>query len=537
MEVVNRKHENGWTFHSMKQECNMVRHGMQLGRSLRLGVLVALGLVSVGGAQVDSSSILFADDSVRQYQITFYDANWKSTLEAYWSADSGCLPARFSDGTTVLDSVGVRYKGNSSYSLAGNSPKKPFKVKFDEYKDQTYYGVKVLNFSNGIGDPSFLREKISYDVLAHYFPTPRSSFATIAVGDTAIGLYTQVEQEDKGFLKRFYPNAKGNLFKAGDDGATLAWLGADSSLYFSTYELKTNETANDWSGLLGFVNAMGPDSATFCAEHRKWIDPDNVTKLLAFNMVFSNFDSYTGSGRNFYLYQVADSAGVIGSKIDFIPWDVNLSFGAYTNNWNVLTQDLLTQSNAVNRPLVRRVLECDSLKWAYLYWVKTIIGGYGSTSFVQSEIDRLAPVIRPYVNADANKFYTAAAFESNLTTNYKSGPTASIPGLVAFSNARDSILLAQVAGYLPASYVRTAVQRRTALPSVSLRRLGGQWILSGLEPLGEYRLEWFHASGRRLGSRIGHGSDGAQILVLPVGMTLVRVVSSQGARNFSVPNL
>lgn len=510
---------------------------MQSGRILRLGALVASCLASApAAAMVDSSSILFADETVRQYKISFYDTNWKTTLEAYWNADSGYLPARFSDGSITLDSVGVRYKGNSSFSLSGNSVKKPFKIKFGEFKDQTYYGVKILNFSNGIGDPSFLREKISYDVLAHYFPTPRASFATIAVNDTAIGLYTQVEQADKVFLKRFYPNAKGTLFKAGDDGAPLVWMGTDTSRYDSLYELKTNEDAHDYSGLMALVKAMGPDSATFCAEHRKWIDPDNVTKLLAFNMVFSNFDSYTGSGRNYYLYQVADTAGVIGSRLEFIPWDVNLSFGAYTNNWNVLTQDLLTLGNAANRPLIRRVNECDSLRWAYLYWVKTIIGEYGGTAYIQSEIDRLAPIIRAHVAADVNKFYTAAAFETNLTANFKNGPTATIPGLIAFSKARDSILLAQVATYLPANYARTSVQRSIALPTVRLRRFGDQWILSGLESLGDYRIEWFHVSGRRLGSRIGHGS-GAQILPLPAGMTLVRVISSQGIRNLTVPNL
>lgn len=515
----------------------MIGRGTQLAVILRTGALVALGMAAGAGAQVDSSALLYADETVRQYSIHFYEPHWADSLAAYWNADSGYLPARFSDGSITLDSVGVRYKGNSSYSLSGNSIKKPFKIKFGEFKEQTYFGTKTLNFSNGIGDPSFLREKISYDVLAHYFPTPRANFATISVNDTAIGLYTQVEQADKIFLKRFYPNAKGTLFKAGDDGAPLAWMGGDSSRYDSLYELKTNETLNDYSGLMALIKAMGPDSASFCSDHRTWIDPDNVTKLLAFNMIFSNFDSYTGSGRNYYLYQVADSAGVIGSKLEFIPWDVNLSFGAYTNNWNVLTQDLITQSNAANRPLIRRVMECDSLRWAYLYWVKTIIGEYGSTTYVQSEVDRLAPIIRSYVTADANKFYTTAAFETNLVSNYKSGPTATIPGLIAFSKARDSILLAQVSSYLPASYARTSIQRSTALPSVRLRRDGGQWVLSGLESLGDYRLEWFHVSGRRLGSRIGHGSEGAQILQLPIGMTVVRVISSQGIRNITVPNL
>jgi len=89
----------------------------------------------------------------------------------------------------------VRYKGNSSYIASGSSPKKPLKIKFNEFvSGQKYYGIKVLNFSNGYGDPSFLREKIAYDISQKYMPSPRSAFAAITIGSEFIGLYTQVEQ-------------------------------------------------------------------------------------------------------------------------------------------------------------------------------------------------------------------------------------------------------------------------------------------------------------------------------------------------------
>ena len=68
------------------------------------------GLGTGGGGQgIDSSPVLFDDGVVRQYRIDFYQENWKETLASMWVADSGYLPARFTDGTLVLDSVGVRY--------------------------------------------------------------------------------------------------------------------------------------------------------------------------------------------------------------------------------------------------------------------------------------------------------------------------------------------------------------------------------------------------------------------------------------------
>ncbi len=134
-------------------------------------------------AQEDSSNVIFDDSKVHEYTLTFYDTDYATKLEANYFNDAGYLPAKFSDGTITLDSVGVRYKGNSSYNAASSSPKKPLKIKFNEFiSGQKYYGIKVLNFSNGYGDPTFLREKIAYDISSKYIPSPRSSFAAITIG-------------------------------------------------------------------------------------------------------------------------------------------------------------------------------------------------------------------------------------------------------------------------------------------------------------------------------------------------------------------
>jgi hypothetical protein len=463
----------------------------------------------------DSSDLLHADTSVHAYGLHFYDTAWKATLEANWLVDGGYLPARFTDGTIILDSVGVRYKGNSSYTLAGNSPKKPFKIKFNAFRTQTYYGTKVLNFSNVIGDPSFLREKISYDVASRYLPAPRSSFATLSVDAQLVGLYTQVEDLDKTMLKRWYASATGNLYKAGDDGASLAWLGATGSLYSEsgTYELKTNETANDWTGFVNFVDFLNNASdSVFCADHPRFLDADNVTKELAFNMVFSNFDSYTGSGRNYYLYQTSTG------PMHILPWDLNLSFGAYSNGWDVINQDLLTVGNLADRPLNRRVLGCEPLRYRYLDWVRTMIQGAASTDSVNAHVARLAPIIRPYVSADSNKFYSTAAFETNLTANFRNS-SGVILGLEYFSKARNAKLLAQVEAYLPAGYVgvKPAAARAVA---VKVSRQGTAFVLRATsEPV---RIELLRTNGTKLGEMRLQAGEATSLNSLPRGMVLLR---------------
>jgi len=501
------------------------------------GVVAAgvLALAPTCRAQVDSTELLFADTAVRAYSLTFYDTGWTATMEANWRADSGYVPARFTDGTVVLDSVGVRYKGNSSYTTAGNSPKKPYKIKFNEYRSQSYYATKTLNFSNGMGDPTFLREKIAYDIARRYLPAPRASFATITADGRAIGLYTQVEQVDKPFLKRWYADASKNLFKAGDDGASLQYKGSEVAPYRDSgdYELKTNETANDWSGFLRFVGYVGDTAAVDrCTGWTSWVDQDNLAKDLAFNMVLSNFDSYTGSGRNYYLYQVSDSGAM-----HILPWDVNLAFGGYSNNWDVIKQDLVAVDNRSTRPLTQLVLGCDSLRFRYLHWVRRMVQEQASLDSVKAAIARLAPIVRPFVQADSNKFYGSAAFETNLASNYRAGASTVIPGLVAFSTARNANLLAQVESYLPADYQVGVGPRPTLRSSVRLVRRSSGWSLVGLGDAGRVRVEWTGLDGRRLGAATLDAREGTLSLHAPRGLLVLRVRADGLDTSFLIHNI
>lgn len=70
---------------------------------------------------------------MHEYTLTFYDADFESQLEFNYANDGGYILAKFSDGNITIDSVGVRYKGNSSYSATGSSPKKPLKIKFNKF--------------------------------------------------------------------------------------------------------------------------------------------------------------------------------------------------------------------------------------------------------------------------------------------------------------------------------------------------------------------------------------------------------------------
>jgi len=116
-------------------------------------------------AQAPSDS-LFATDQVIDIQLTFAQPGFEDSLLAYYSEG---LERQLEAGVVITDltgtysyaSVGVRYKGNSSYGLAD---KKSMKIDFNEYvSGQKYHGMKKININNGFNDPTLLREKVFFD--------------------------------------------------------------------------------------------------------------------------------------------------------------------------------------------------------------------------------------------------------------------------------------------------------------------------------------------------------------------------------------
>jgi spore coat protein CotH len=128
-------------------------------------MLLACGVYATS---IDSSGIIFNDSRIHAYELRFYYADWEDSLKYYKNLpDEEYIPARFvyrrgPGDSIVLDSIGVRYKGNSSYNFATSSPKKPFKFSFDKYRaGRTFFGVKKLNFSNGAKDPTMIYARAS----------------------------------------------------------------------------------------------------------------------------------------------------------------------------------------------------------------------------------------------------------------------------------------------------------------------------------------------------------------------------------------
>jgi spore coat protein CotH len=404
-------------------------------------LLFALCSFSNASGQTEGNNV-FGSDQVLSVDVTFYNSNFWSILNDEYEGDQNYIPAGIAitsnTGTTTLDSVGIRLKGNSSMNHPGD--KKPFKVDFNRFiSGQSYDLLKKLNFNNGFKDPTFVREKIFYDVCeAAGILSPRATFAEVTFNGTPWGFYTVVEQIDDQFLDRSIGDDEGHLFKAGsnfgggDDEASLVYLGADQALYENAYDLKQTES-NGWDDLIDLIEFI--NNATDDAFETELADRLDLTPYLqsaALDNLFSNLDTYTLSARNYYLY-----FNVTSNEWQWIKWDSNETFGSYAFGvpGNMTELDLDFDGGNQDRPLLERIMASDALRAAYhaeMCWLRE---NWFNSAFLEPRLDELKALIQSAVYADDNKMFSNNQFENNFNTN-QGGMGGTLYGLKPFIEDR-----------------------------------------------------------------------------------------------------
>ena len=254
--------------------------------------------------------------------------------------------------------VGIRYKGSVGAwvgCLSGDffeaegektCSKLSMKVKINwEDSDDTFYGVKKLQFHSQNLDPTKMHERLGYWLYREMgVPAPRSVHARLFINGQYNGIFALTEQIDGRFTRENFQDGTGNLYK---EIWPIRSNGEPRSDGEYAYALKTNEDEDPKFEIIrSFASEMG--SATEDERIQvvqQWMNMDEVLAYAVVDRTIRNDDgvfhwycfggesSLLGRGgdedipveacnpHNYYWYEDPTE-----KTMHLIPWDLDNAF-------------------------------------------------------------------------------------------------------------------------------------------------------------------------------------------------------------------
>lgn len=406
-------------------------------------VMFVLGL----GSKIQAQGDFYSISKIQKIEIQFAQSNWDYILDTNkYGNDAYILAQSVMVNGVILDSVGVKYKGSSSYD--STYKKNPLHLKLDKFKNNDYKGITDIKLANIYSDPSMIREVLAYSISNKYMHSSHANFAMVFINGRYYGLYSNDEVISKTFCSsHFYSDASNPMFKCSQlvaspySKSSLKYISKDSLDYFPRYEM---ESKIGWVDFIALCDTVTNYQSRITAN----IDVDRFLWMFAFNNALINLDSYSGAfSQNYYVFK--DNT----KHYNPIAWDLNMSFGAFPyagsqgGGLGTLTvaqmQNLtaLLHSNDADWPLMNSLLSDISYKKRYLAHLKTIL----DENFVNSNYDTIATQLQSLVDsavkADTCKFFSYSQFQNGMNGNVVFG-SRTIPGLRNLMDTRTSFLLA-----------------------------------------------------------------------------------------------
>lgn len=386
-----------------------------------------------------SSAILAQDfykPGIQEIKIQFPEKEWHHHLDSLKRVN----PEARTAGTVWLngqkmDSVGVRYKGNSSFFRTSKQTLKklPFNIKLDyKIKTQRLGEYNAIRLSNAFLDPSFIRDPLAYEVVRTYMPAPMCNFARLQINGEPYGLYVNTEGIDLAFLKKHFGYKGGYLVKCDPDqwqkvrsqtgcpkgeNASLSYLSENAGCYSAFYEV---DDPAAWSHLIRLIKTLNKKPADI----ESVLDVDQALWMLALNNAMVNLDSYNGSlSHNYYLW--FDTSGVAHPLI----WDLNMSFGGWRRNlsYEEMTDDQLIRFQPLaemdnsRRPLIAQLFKNSYYRKIYLAHLRTINNEWFKSGKLFQRADALMKEIDAAVQQDKQKLYTYEDFKNSMDQTMENG--------------------------------------------------------------------------------------------------------------------
>ena len=367
---------------------------------------------------------LYDDNTLRTLYLRFHDEDWYEQLGDFYRTDVD-VPADLIVDGRLYQSVGVRFRGSSSYFTVENE-KKSINIAVDaDDENQRLFGYKTLNLLNGHADASFLREVLYSRIARDYIPALRANFVKLVINGEDWGVYINSQQYNKDFLSDWFDTRSGVRWKVPPGRESgLVYNGDDPADYQESYQLKTNEkdAPNAWGDLINLCRTL---QETPCnqleAELARIFDIDRALWFLALENVFIDNDGYFSRGSDYSIYQ--DSGG----RFHLLPYDSNETFrfagGGGPNSWETDGPMLSPVAQAYDemRPVIKRLFAIPHLRARYLAHVRTIVNDWLDWEKLEPIIAAYQSLIDEEVKADDKKLYTYDAFATSHSREQTGG--------------------------------------------------------------------------------------------------------------------
>ncbi len=399
-------------------------------------ILIALSVI----AQMGICQGFYDVNTVNTIEIVFTEPDWDEILDSLYAAgDEERLVGTAIINNVQYDSVGVRYKGNSSYNP--HQIKNPLNIKLDHIiDDQLLDGYGTLKLANGFKDPSFVREVLSYEIARTYLPASKANFANVYINGDLTGLYSSIQSVDKFFMNtHFNPDEdirfKGELSCGPQPVVVWGYFDSDSSSYYNFYELKSDY---GWNELVNFLDILNNNTE----EVETVLNVDRHLWMLAFDILMINLDAPVNFGHNYYLFKDGSH------RFNPVLWDLNENFGVFRRliGGGPLTiqgmqhLDPFLNISHPNYPIINKILPDPTYRRMYVAHMKTIIEEYFSNNLYLTRALDIQDIIDESVQADPNKFYSYNEFFNNIYNQVGYGPHA-IVGITQLMEERVPFLL------------------------------------------------------------------------------------------------
>ena len=328
--------------------------------------------------------------------------------------ENGPLPVELGYGLNIPNAT-VKIRGQTSTRREQKNYKIDLKKGSGEWRDQD-----TINLNKHVSDGTRFMNKLAYDLMKDIpqMMSARTQFVHLYVKDETeggsgvfedYGLYTQVEQINKQYLKNHGLDNNGQLYKIEffefrryEDALKLATDPTYDQNSFEDYlEIKGD---TDHTKLITMLEEVNDYSIPIEDTIEKWFDTENLFYWMGFHILTGNTDTQS---RNYFLYSPLNV-----DKFYIISWDNDGAFDLLQDEVrgeNVERSWDRGISNYWGNILYQRIFKVEAYRDQLTQAIETLRSEYLTKDRINELVSGYRSVIKPYVYSMPDLMYVPLA--------------------------------------------------------------------------------------------------------------------------------